>query len=64
MEQAAQADSIERLMGFEDAGAAQYFSAFGECLSNAEFVFAIIVSEFFWLLVQHSQFCVELKYMW
>ncbi len=37
--QAAEADSIERLMGFEGAGAAQYFSAFGECLSNPEFVF-------------------------
>lgn len=37
--QAAQADSLERLMGFEGAGAAQYFSAFGECLSQPEFVF-------------------------
>ena len=37
--QAVQADSIERLMGFEGAGAAQYFSAMGECLSNTEFVF-------------------------
>jgi len=37
---AAQADTIERLMGFEGAGAAQYFSAFGECLSHSEFVFA------------------------
>jgi CRISP-associated protein Cas1 len=37
--QATQADSLERLMGFEGAGAAQYFSAFGECLSNPEFVF-------------------------
>lgn len=37
--QAAQADSLERLMGFEGAGAAQYFSAFGECLTNPEFVF-------------------------
>jgi CRISPR-associated protein Cas1 len=37
--QAAQADSLERLMGFEGAGAAQYFSAFGECLRNSEFVF-------------------------
>lgn len=37
--QATQADSLERLMGFEGAGAAQYFSAFGECLSAGEFVF-------------------------
>jgi len=37
--QAADADTWERLMGFEGAGAAQYFSAFGECLSNPDFVF-------------------------
>ncbi len=37
--QATEADSWERLMGFEGAGAAQYFSAFGECLTNSEFVF-------------------------
>ncbi|MGQ4648929.1 CRISPR-associated endonuclease Cas1 [Lyngbya aestuarii] len=37
--QASLADSIERLMGFEGAGAAQYFSAFGECLRHSEFVF-------------------------
>ncbi|NEP55631.1 MAG: CRISPR-associated endonuclease Cas1 [Symploca sp. SIO2G7] len=37
--QATQADSIERLMGFEGAGAAQYFSAFGECLRHSELVF-------------------------
>jgi CRISPR-associated protein Cas1 len=37
--QAAEAEAIERLLGFEGAGAAQYFSAFGECLSNSEFVF-------------------------
>ncbi len=37
--QAAEADSLERLMGFEGAGAVQYFSAFGECLNNPEFVF-------------------------
>ena len=36
---AAEADSLERLMGFEGAGAVQYFSAFGECLSEPEFVF-------------------------
>jgi CRISPR-associated protein Cas1 len=38
--QAAEADSLERLMGFEGAGAVQYFSAFGECLNNPEFVFS------------------------
>jgi CRISPR-associated protein Cas1 len=37
---AAQADNLERLMGFEGAGAAQYYSAFGECLRHREFVFA------------------------
>jgi len=37
--QAAVADSVERLMGFEGAGAAQYFSAFAECLTNTDFVF-------------------------
>lgn len=37
--QAKEADSIERLMGFEGAGAAQYFSAFAECLTHPEFVF-------------------------
>ncbi|MEH2371821.1 CRISPR-associated endonuclease Cas1 [Nostoc sp.] len=37
--QAAEADSVERLMGFEGAGAAQYFSAFAECLTNTDFVF-------------------------
>ena len=40
VEQAAQADTIKRLMGFEGAGAAHYFSAFGECLNHSEFVFA------------------------
>jgi CRISPR-associated protein Cas1 len=37
--QAAQSDSTERLMGLEGAGAASYFSALGECLSNPAFVF-------------------------
>lgn len=37
--QAKQADTWERLMGFEGAGAAQYFSAFGECLDNPDFAF-------------------------
>ncbi len=34
-----EAETIERLMGLEGAGAAQYFSAFGECLNNPDFVF-------------------------
>jgi CRISP-associated protein Cas1 len=29
----------ERLMGFEGAGAAQYFSMLGDCLTNSDFVF-------------------------
>jgi CRISP-associated protein Cas1 len=36
---ASEADCLERLMGFEGAGAVQYFSAFGECLTEPEFVF-------------------------
>jgi CRISPR-associated protein Cas1 len=40
IEKVESADTIERLMGFEGAGAREYFSAFGECLNNAEFVFA------------------------
>jgi len=38
-QKAATSDCLERLMGFEGAGAVQYFSAFGECLTNREFVF-------------------------
>lgn len=37
--QAAEAESCAILMGFEGAGAAQYFSAYGECLTNPDFVF-------------------------
>lgn len=37
---AAEADSIQQLMGFEGAGAVQYFSAFGGCINSSEFVFA------------------------
>lgn len=37
--QASEADSLERLMGFEGVGAAQYFEVFGECLQDSEFVF-------------------------
>jgi len=39
VQQAGEAGSIARLMGLEGAGAASYFSAFGECLSGAGFVF-------------------------
>ncbi|MGA7936108.1 MAG: CRISPR-associated endonuclease Cas1 [Kovacikia sp.] len=39
-QQAAQADSIERLMGMEGAGSASYFSALGECISNPAFEFS------------------------
>ncbi len=37
--QAAQANTVEKLMGLEGAGAASYFSAFGECLTGAGFTF-------------------------
>ena len=37
--QASQADSWERLMGLEGAGAASYFSGFGQCLNHPAFVF-------------------------
>lgn len=39
-EKAAKANTIEQLMGWEGAGAAHYYSAFGECLNSSEFVFA------------------------
>lgn len=39
-DQAVQADTWERLMGFEGAGAAQYFSVFSECITNPDFVFS------------------------
>jgi CRISP-associated protein Cas1 len=39
VEQAGQAESLDRLMGLEGAGAASYFAAFGECLSNPDFIF-------------------------
>jgi CRISP-associated protein Cas1 len=37
--QAGKAEQIDKLMGFEGAGAAQYFSAFSDCLQSTEFVF-------------------------
>ncbi len=33
------AENHERLLGFEGAGASSYFSAFGDCLTNSDFVF-------------------------
>lgn len=39
IQQIAQVDSVERLMGIEGAGSASYFSAFGECISNPDFEF-------------------------
>jgi CRISPR-associated protein Cas1 len=37
--QASLAESREKLMGCEGAGAAQYFSVLGDCLTNPDFVF-------------------------
>ena len=37
--QAAEAVSIESLMGYEGAGAAEYFRAFGQCVRNPNFSF-------------------------
>lgn len=34
-----QTESIERLLGTEGAGAATYFSAFGDCIQNPNFIF-------------------------
>ncbi|MEB3830334.1 CRISPR-associated endonuclease Cas1 [Phormidium sp. CCY1219] len=39
IQQAGKAERIEQLMGYEGAGAAQYFSAFGECLDDSDFLF-------------------------
>lgn len=39
LEKAAEADTIERLMGLEGTGAKEYFSAFSECLNHPAFVF-------------------------
>lgn len=38
-ERVAKAQTNEKLMGLEGAGSAHYFSAFGECLDNRDFVF-------------------------
>lgn len=38
--QASKAESVEQLMGYEGAGAAQYFAGFGECLDPSGFVFS------------------------
>lgn len=40
IEQVPQTETIEQLMGYEGAGAASYFTAFGECLKDTGFVFA------------------------
>ncbi len=32
-------DSVEKLIGFEGAGAAQYFLAFSDCITNPDFLF-------------------------
>lgn len=37
--QAGKAETTAQLMGLEGAGAAQYFSGFGECVNNPQFVF-------------------------
>jgi CRISPR-associated protein Cas1 len=39
IDKASQAEKIEQLMGYEGAGASSYFSAFGKCLSQTDFVF-------------------------
>lgn len=39
IQKATRADNLERLMGYEGAGSGAYFSAFGESLTNGEFVF-------------------------
>jgi CRISP-associated protein Cas1 len=39
LEKVEKADSIDKLMGYEGAGAVNYFSAFGESLTNPNFVF-------------------------
>jgi CRISPR-associated protein Cas1 len=38
-DQATEAMTIDRLMGLEGSGAASYFQALGDCISNADFVF-------------------------
>jgi len=39
IQKVAEAETTERLMGLEGAGAAQYFPAYGECLQNPDFIF-------------------------
>lgn len=39
-DKATKAETIDKLLGLEGAGAVQYFSAFGECINSSEFVFA------------------------
>ncbi|WP_330203595.1 CRISPR-associated endonuclease Cas1 [Cyanobacterium sp. Dongsha4] len=33
------ADSIEKIIGYEGAGASTYFSVFGQCINNPDFIF-------------------------
>jgi len=33
------AETIEKIMGYEGAGASSYFNAFGECITNPDFIF-------------------------
>lgn len=33
------AETIEKIMGYEGAGASAYFSVFGQCISNPDFIF-------------------------
>lgn len=39
LQKVGESETIERIMGLEGAGAAQYFSAFGECLNHPDFIF-------------------------
>lgn len=38
--EAVKADTLEKLMGLEGAGAAQYFTAFSTCLTHPDFIFS------------------------
>jgi CRISPR-associated protein Cas1 len=39
IERLKEVETIEKLMGYEGAGASAYFSAFNECITNSDFVF-------------------------
>lgn len=34
------AENIEKIMGYEGAGASAYFSVFGQCINNSDFIFS------------------------